>query len=186
VLNALAAVAVASELGVTDAAIQRALMGFQGIGRRFQVCEQMPNRAGEVLLVDDYGHHPREVAATIGAIREGWPERRLVMLFQPHRYTRTRDLFDDFAQVLSQVDALLLLEVYPAGEAPVPGADGRALARAIRQRGRVEPIFVPQHADLPGVLANVLQDGDILLTQGAGDIGGISADLAAGCLLRTA
>jgi UDP-N-acetylmuramate--alanine ligase len=178
VLNALAAIAIASELGIGDAAIQSALANFAGIGRRFQVYGECQLANGRVLLVDDYGHHPRELAAVIAAIRNGWPERRLVLAFQPHRYTRTRDLFEDFAQVLSEVDALVLTDIYPAGEAPIAGADGRALSRAIRVRGQVDPVFVDAVADLPGVLPGVLQDGDVLLMAGAGDIGAMSAELA--------
>ncbi len=177
-LNALAAVAVASELGVPDAAIRQALENFEGIARRFQVYGELPVPAGNVLLVDDYGHHPREVAATVAAIRDGWPDRRLVLAFQPHRYTRTRDLFEDFTQVLSQVDVLLLLEVYAAGEAPIPGADGRTLSRAIRARGQVDPVFVPGPAALPEALAGVLSGRDVLLTLGAGDIGRAARGLA--------
>ena len=131
----------------------------------------------KVLLVDDYGHHPRELAATITAAREGWPQRRLVVAFQPHRYTRTRDLFEDFAEVLSHVDALVLLEVYAAGEQPIAGADARALARSIRNRGRVDPVFVARTQDLPEALLGVLRDGDLLLTLGAGDIGAVAAEL---------
>jgi UDP-N-acetylmuramate--alanine ligase len=179
VLNALAAIAVASELGIGDAAIQSALKNFAGIGRRFQVYGECVAPAGRVLLVDDYGHHPRELAAVIDAIRNGWPERRLVLAFQPHRYTRTRDLFEDFTQVLSEVDALVLAEVYPAGEPPIAGADGRALSRAIRLRGQVDPVFASTAAELPEVLAGVLADGDVLLMAGAGDIGAVAADLAA-------
>ncbi len=171
VLNALAAIAVAQELGVEDAAIQRALAGFQGIGRRFQLYGEMPTTAGQVLMIDDYGHHPQEIAATVEAIRGGWPQRRLVMAFQPHRYTRTRDLFEDFVKILSEVDVLVLLDVYPAGEEAIAAADGRALSRAIRARGQVDPIFVDAVADLPAVLRGVLHEGDVLLTLGAGDIG---------------
>jgi len=177
VLNALAAVAVGRELGVGDQDVRRALEGFQGIGRRFQVYGAVRTRAGEVLLIDDYGHHPRELAATLQAIRDGWPGRRVVVAFQPHRYTRTRDLFEDFTQVLSEVDVLLLLEVYPAGEAPIAGADGRTLCGAIRARGQVNPVFVPGIAELPEALAGVLADGDVLLTLGAGDIGKAAAGL---------
>ncbi len=177
VLNALAAIAVAHELGVDDAAIQRALAGFQGIGRRFQMYGELDSAAGKILMIDDYGHHPREVAATVQAIRAGWPQRRLVVAFQPHRYSRTRDLFEDFAIVLSEIDVLVLLEVYPAGEAPIAGADGRALSRAIRARGFVDPVFVEEVADLPAALSGVLQDGDVLLTLGAGDIGAAAAKL---------
>jgi UDP-N-acetylmuramate--alanine ligase len=177
VLNALAAIAVAQELGVEDATIQRALAGFQGIGRRFQLYGEITTAAGSVLMIDDYGHHPREIAATVQAVRAGWPQRRLVAVFQPHRYSRTRDLFEDFVKVLSEIDVLLLLEVYPAGEEPISAADGRALSRAVRARGQVDPVFVDTLADLPAVLHSVLQDGDVLLTSGAGDIGAAAAKL---------
>lgn len=172
VRNALAAIAVARELGVEDAAIQRALESFQGIGRRFQVYGEITVAGGSVLFIDDYGHHPRELAATIAAIRDGWPDRRLVVAFQPHRFSRTRDLFEDFAIVLSHVDALVMLDVYAAGEDPIPGADGRALCRAIRARGHVDPVFVERASHLAESLRGILSDGDILLTMGAGDIGG--------------
>lgn len=177
VLNALAAIAVAHELEVPVTAIQSGLEGFQGIGRRFQNRGELAIPGGKAILIDDYGHHPREVAAVLDAIRGGWPQRRLVLAFQPHRYTRTRDLFDDFAQALSEADVLILTDVYPAGEKPVPGADGRALSRAIRMRGKVNPIFVERAADLPKLLPGVLQDGDILLLMGAGDIGGVASTL---------
>ena len=177
VLNALAAIAVAQELGVDDAAIQRALAGFQGIGRRFQLYGEIAAAVGTVLMIDDYGHHPREIAATVQAIRAGWPRQRLVVVFQPHRYSRTRDLFEDFVKVLSEVDLLVLLEVYPAGEAPIPAADGRALSHAIRARGQVDPVFVDDLGELAEVLRGVLQDGDVLLTLGAGDIGAAAARL---------
>jgi len=177
VLNAMAAIAIAHDLEVADAAVQRALAGFQGVGRRFQIHGEIATPAGKVLLVDDYGHHPRELAATIAAAREGWPDRRLVVAFQPHRYTRTRDLFEDFAEVLSHVDALVLLEVYAAGEQPIAGADARALARSIRNRGRVDPVFVARTQDLPDALLGVLRNGDLLLTLGAGDIGAMAAEL---------
>ena len=179
VLNALAAIAVAYEIGIDDTAIKRALENFQGIGRRFQIYGEYRTTVGQILHVDDYGHHPREVAATIKAIRQGWPERRLVVAFQPHRYSRTRDLFEDFTRVLSDVDVLLLLEVYPAGETPIAGADGRTLARAIRTRGQVDPVFVEQIEELPATLKGVLQDGDVLLTLGAGNIGVAAAKLQA-------
>jgi UDP-N-acetylmuramate--alanine ligase len=130
------------------------------------------------MLVDDYGHHPREVAATIAAVRAGWPERRLVMIYQPHRYTRTRDLFEDFADVLSTVDQLILLDVYAAGEEPIPGADGRTLSRSIRTRGAVDPIFVEVIDAVPTTLMNVVRPGDIVITQGAGNVGSLAADLA--------
>ncbi|MCG9754407.1 UDP-N-acetylmuramate--L-alanine ligase [Shewanella insulae] len=178
VLNALAAIAVATEDEIEDAAIIRALDEFQGIGRRFQQLGEFTTTAGEVMLVDDYGHHPSEVAATIKAARSGWPDKRLVMIYQPHRYSRTRDLYDDFVEVLAQVDCLLLLDVYSAGEAPVPGADSRALCRSIRQRGQLDPIFVAEPEQLQTILPGVLQEGDLLLTQGAGNIGALSRQLA--------
>ncbi|MGH8372665.1 MAG: UDP-N-acetylmuramate--L-alanine ligase [Gammaproteobacteria bacterium] len=177
VLNALAAIAIAHDLEVADEAVLRALAGFEGVGRRFQLHGDIRTPAGMVMLVDDYGHHPRELAATITAAREGWPERRLVVAFQPHRYSRTRDLFEDFAEVLSHVDALVLLEVYAAGEQPIAGADARALARSIRNRGRVDPVFVARTQDLPEALLGVLREGDLLLTLGAGDIGAMAAEL---------
>jgi UDP-N-acetylmuramate--alanine ligase len=177
VLNALAAVAVARELGVDDAAIQRALAGFQGIGRRFQRYGDIVTPAGRILMIDDYGHHPREIAATVQAIRAGWPGRRLVVVFQPHRYTRTRDLFEDFVKALSEIDALVLTEVYAAGERPIAAADGRRLSHAIRARGQVNPVFADELAELPAVLRGMLQDGDVLLTLGAGDIGAAAARL---------
>jgi UDP-N-acetylmuramate--alanine ligase len=180
VLNALAAIAVAADEGADDEAIVRGLNGFTGVGRRFDVLGEYPCAdGGSATLVDDYGHHPREVAATIAAIRDGWPGRRLVMLFQPHRYTRTRDLYEDFVDVLGGVDQLLMLEVYSAGEDAIPGADTRALMRSLRQRARVEPVFVDDPAKLPELLANVLQGGDLLVTQGAGNVGGIARELAA-------
>ncbi len=177
VLNALAAIAVAWQLGVGDEAIQRALRQFQGVGRRFQVAGEFDTARGRVLVVDDYGHHPTEVAATLAAVRQAWPERRTVLVFQPHRYTRTRDLFEDFAQVLSEADVLLMLDVYPANEAPIAGADGRALCRAIRARGKVDPIFVEAPEDLFETLDNVLADGDVVVTQGAGNVGALSVEL---------
>ena len=179
VLNALAAVAVARELGVDEGAIQRGLEGFSGIGRRFQIQGELAWKGGSVLCIDDYGHHPREIAVTLEAVRRGWPGRRLVLVFQPHRYSRTFDLFDDFVQALSTVDRLLVTEVYAAGEEAVAGADGRALCRAIRGRGRVEPVFVEQVESLPEVLADLLEPGDVLLTMGAGSIGSVAAGLPA-------
>ncbi len=179
VLNALAAIGVATDEGVSDAAICRALAGFSGVGRRFQVQGEYPLENGTVKLVDDYGHHPKEVEATIKAARQSHPDRRLVLLFQPHRYSRTRDCFDDFVDVLSQVDQLLLLEVYPAGEKPIVGADSRSLARSIRLRGDVEPILIdPVEGNLANVIQKVLQPNDLLLTQGAGNVGAISLELA--------
>ena len=179
VLNALAAIAVATDEGVDDDAICRGLAGFAGVGRRFQVYGDYKTPKGTVTLVDDYGHHPTEVEAVIRAAHDAWPDRRLVMLYQPHRFTRTRDLYEDFVRVLSEVDALLLMDVYSAGEPAIPGADGRALCRSIRQRGQVEPVFVEDNREIEALLANVLKDGDLLITQGAGDIGGVASRLAA-------
>lgn len=180
VLNALAAIAVATELKVPDRAILDALEHFAGIGRRFQVYGDFAlTNGGKVTLVDDYGHHPREIAATLQAARESWPDRRVVMVYQPHRYTRTRDLFKDFCHVLSMPDKLMLLDVYSAGEPFIQGADGATLAKAIKQQGQIDPIFVEQHDNLPTLFANELQDGDVLLMQGAGNIGAIAAKLAA-------
>ena len=179
ILNALAAIGIATDEGVSDAAIARALESFSGVGRRFQVQGQFVLGEGDVKLVDDYGHHPKEVEATIKAARASHPDRRLVMMFQPHRFSRTRDCFDDFVDVLSQVDQLLLLEVYPAGEKPIVGADSRALARSIRLRGEVEPILIdPVEGNLENVIQKVLQANDLLLTQGAGNVGAISLELA--------
>lgn len=177
VLNALAAIAIARECGVSNDAIQKGLNKFQGIGRRFQINGEVQTEAGKVLCIDDYGHHPKELAATIATIRAQWPDRRLVMAFQPHRYSRTRDLFEDFSQVLSDVDVLLLTEVFPAGEEPIVGADGRSLSRSIRNRGSIDPIFVEDVNELPAALLDVIDDGDIVLTAGAGNIGAIAADL---------
>jgi UDP-N-acetylmuramate--alanine ligase len=178
VLNALAACAVGWQLGVEPAAMQRALANFQGVGRRFQLRGEIALEHGSALLVDDYGHHPRELAAVFSAAREGWPERRLVVAFQPHRYSRTRDLLDDFANVLAEVDVLMLTEVYPAGEAPIANADGRALARAVRARGKVDPVLVDHPRELHAALAPLLEDGDLLLLLGAGDIGAVASEIA--------
>ena len=177
VLNATAAIAVAYQLGIAEQAIVTALVEFGGIGRRFHHYEDLIIAQGRAMHIDDYGHHPTEVTAVIRAIRDGWPDKRLVLAFQPHRYTRTRDLFEDFAIALSGVDELLLLDVYPAGEAPISGADGRTLARAIRHRGQVDPVFVEQVEQLPQALLHVLRDGDILVTLGAGNIGAMAAKL---------
>ena len=177
VLNALAAIAVGQELGVDDNAIRSALGQFQGIARRFQLNGEIKTGNGTILLIDDYGHHPREITATINAIRSGWPQRRLVFTFQPHRYTRTRDLFDDFTVALSEVDVLLVTEVYAAGELPIGNADGRALCRAIRARGQVDPVFVEDVETLATVLKGVIRDNDIVLTSGAGSIGSVAAEL---------
>lgn len=171
VLNALAAIAIATDLGVSDQAIQKGLAGFQGIARRCEVVGDIQIESGKVLLIDDYAHHPSEIAATLTAIRNGWPGRRLVVIFQPHRYSRTRDLFEDFTQVLSEVDVLLMLEVYSAGETAITGADSRSLCRAIRLRGQVDPLFVEQRSEVPGLLKSVVKDDDVLLTLGAGDVG---------------
>ncbi|WP_441257332.1 UDP-N-acetylmuramate--L-alanine ligase [Vibrio sp. Vf1514] len=178
-LNASAAIAVATEDDIHDDVILRAMANTQGTGRRFDHLGEFDTGNGDVMLVDDYGHHPTEVGVTIAAARNGWADKRLVMIFQPHRYTRTRDLYDDFANVLEQVDVLLMLDVYSAGEKPIAGADGRSLCRTIRSRGKLDPIFVPDSKTLPSVLANVLQDGDLVLTQGAGDIGKVARELAA-------
>ncbi len=177
VLNSLAAIAVATELDVADTAIQTALANFQGIDRRLQQNGDVETAAGRITLVDDYGHHPTELAATLEAIRQGWPGRRIVLAFQPHRYTRTRDLLDDFARVLAGVDALLVTEVYAAGEAPIAGADGKAICRAVRSHGRVEPVFVEKAEQLPGALLPILRDGDLVVTMGAGSIGAVAAEL---------
>ncbi|MDU0356453.1 UDP-N-acetylmuramate--L-alanine ligase [Paraglaciecola aquimarina] len=174
VLNALAAIAVASDEGVDDQSIVEALGSFSGIGRRFELLGDYSTSNGQVILVDDYGHHPTEVAATIAVARNNWPDRRLVMAYQPHRYTRTRDLYEDFVKVLSDVDVLLLLEVYSAGEEVIDGADSKALCRSIRQRGQLEPIYVSDVEELPKLLAKTLKDQDIMLTQGAGNIGQIA------------
>jgi UDP-N-acetylmuramate--alanine ligase len=181
VQNALAAIAVGTELGIADAAIRKALAEFRGVGRRFQRYGDatLPG-GGRLTLVDDYGHHPAEMAATLEAARGAFPGRRIVLAFQPHRYTRTRDLFEDFVRVLSTVDALVLAEVYPAGEAPIVAADGRALARAVRVAGKVEPLFVEHVADLPAAILQVARDGDVVVTMGAGSIGGVAQKLVAG------
>ena len=177
VLNALAAIAVASELGVSDEAIASGLNHFKGVGRRFQVNGEIKREGGSALLVDDYGHHPREVIATIKAVREGWSDKRLVLVFQPHRYSRTHDMFEDFVDVLNEVDVLVLLDVFAAGEKPIAGSDGAALSKAIRQRGKIIPVFVKDIQQLPDVLDGVLLANDIVVTSGAGDIGAASAKL---------
>ncbi len=180
VLNSLAAIAVATEVGIADSAIQRALLRFQGVDRRLQLVGNVRVAAGvSVTVIDDYGHHPTEIAATLEAVRHGYPGRRVVLAFQPHRFTRTRDLLDDFAAVLSQPDALLVTEVYSAGEAPIQGADGRAICRAVRSRGRVEPVFVEKIDQLAASLRGVVRDGDVVLAMGAGSISGAAHDLPA-------
>ncbi|MET1080064.1 MAG: UDP-N-acetylmuramate--L-alanine ligase [Pseudomonas sp.] len=177
VLNALATIAIATDEGIADAAIVQGLSQFQGVGRRFQVYGQLPVDGGSVMLVDDYGHHPREVAAVIKAVRGGWPDRRLVMVYQPHRFSRTRDLYEDFVQVLAESNVLLLMEVYPAGEEPIPGADSRNLCHSIRQRGQLDPVYIERGVDLAPLVKPLLRAGDILLCQGAGDIGGLAPQL---------
>jgi UDP-N-acetylmuramate--alanine ligase len=174
VLNALAAIAVGTEVGIKDEAIQKALKEFRGVGRRFQNYGEMDQR---FTLIDDYGHHPAEMAATIEAARGAFPGRRIVLAFQPHRYTRTRDLFEDFVKVLSTVDVLLLAEVYAAGEAPIVAADGRSLARAVRLAGKVEPQFIEDIAEMPDAIRRAAADGDVVITMGAGSIGGVPAQL---------
>ncbi|HWU74968.1 MAG TPA: UDP-N-acetylmuramate--L-alanine ligase [Rhodanobacter sp.] len=185
VLNALAAATIGWQLGVEAEAIAHALKHFQGVGRRFHRRGEIALDQGSVLLVDDYGHHPRELAAVFEAVRGGWPERRLVVGFQPHRYSRTRDLLDDFANVLAETDVLVLTDVYPAGESPIAGADGRALARAVRARGKVDPVLIDHPRDLKDSLPSLLRDGDILLLLGAGDIGAAAVELARSGHLRT-
>jgi len=183
VQNALAAIAIATELEVKDADIQRALADFNGVGRRFQRYGEVPVTTGDqpsgtYTLVDDYGHHPVEMAATIAAARGAFPGRRLVLAFQPHRFTRTRDCFEDFVKVLSTVDALVLTEVYSAGEAPIVAADGRALARAIRVAGKTEPVFVETVEEVPDALTTLVREGDVVITMGAGSIGSVPGRLA--------
>ena len=184
VLNSLAAIAVAAELKIADAPLLKALAEFSGVDRRLQVQGTVTTAAGRVTFVDDYGHHPTELAATIAAARDAWPGRRLVVCFQPHRYTRTAALLDDFAQVLSTVDALILTNVYSAGETPLAGADGKSLARAVRVRGAVEPIFIEDLSELPGVLAPILQADDVVLTLGAGSIGAVAPTLPRALTVR--
>lgn len=180
VLNALAAIAIATELKISDQSIQKALENFAGIGRRFQIYGDFTLQSGGVItLVDDYGHHPREISVTIQAARQSWPERRLVMVFQPHRYTRTHDLFNDFCDVLSEPDALVLLDTYSAGETPISGADGQTMAAAIQKKDKVTAVFVEKHLELAQTLQNILRDGDVLLMQGAGNIGALASHLAA-------
>jgi UDP-N-acetylmuramate--alanine ligase len=178
VLNALAAIAVADELGVPDSAIRKALADFHGVGRRFQSYGEVAlESGGSFTLIDDYGHHPAEMAATLEAARGAFPQRRLVLAFQPHRYTRTRDLFEDFVAVLATADVLVLGDVYPAGEPPIVAADGRALARALRVAGRIEPVFVDDVAEMAAAIRAVALDGDVVLTMGAGSIGTVAAQL---------
>jgi UDP-N-acetylmuramate--alanine ligase len=178
VLNSLAAIAVATDLQVEDKAIQTALANFQGIDRRLQQNGDVVTAGGRVTLIDDYGHHPTEIAATLEAVRQGWAGRRIVLAFQPHRFSRTRDLLDDFARVLANVDALIVSEVYAAGEAPIANADGKAICRAVRVHGKVEPVFIDKIENLPEALASICHDGDVVLTMGAGSIGAVAADLS--------
>ncbi len=177
-LNATAAVVIATDEGISDKAIKEGIASFSGVGRRFDIQGQFPVPGGSVTLVDDYGHHPTEVAATIAALRKGWPQSRLVMIFQPHRYSRTNDLYEDFVEVLSEVDVLLLLEVYSAGEKKIAGADSRSLCRSIRLRGKVDPIYVQKEGDVQGILRDLLRPGDMVLTQGAGSVGGLAKHLS--------
>ncbi|MBK6673470.1 MAG: UDP-N-acetylmuramate--L-alanine ligase [Proteobacteria bacterium] len=190
VLNSLAAIAVATDLAIADGAIQRALERFQGIDRRLQVVGEVrpAGKAGatgaiitgaSITVVDDYGHHPTEIAATLDALRQAYAGRRIVLVFQPHRYSRTRDLMDDFARVLSEADTLLVTEVYAAGEAPIEGADARAMCRAVRGRGKVEPVFVPHVEQIADSLAGLVRAGDVIAMMGAGSISGVAHDLAA-------
>ncbi|SHE20046.1 UDP-N-acetylmuramate--L-alanine ligase [methanotrophic endosymbiont of Bathymodiolus puteoserpentis (Logatchev)] len=176
-LNAVAAITVATELNVNDSAIIESLGSFKGVGRRFELKGEVALAEGAVTLVDDYGHHPREVSATLEALRQAWPGRRSVVVFQPHRYSRTRDLFEDFVNTLSSADVLILLEVYAAGEESITGADGRALTRAIRIRGQVDPVFVEKIEDLASILVGIIQPNDVLLTMGAGNVGHIATEL---------
>jgi len=177
VLNALAAIAVATELEIGDAEIARALAEFQGIDRRLQTLGELATARGRIVVVDDYAHHPTEIAATLEAARQAWPDRRIVLVFQPHRYTRTRDLLDDFAKVLSEPDALVVAEVYAAGEPPIAGADAKSLCRAIRSRGRLDPVMLGALDELPRALADIVRDGDVVLTMGAGSIGAAAHEL---------
>lgn len=178
VLNATAAIAIATDEGLKDEDIVSGLENFQGVGRRFEIHGELKFSKGSVMLVDDYGHHPTEVAANIKAVRAGWPGKRLVMIYQPHRYSRTHDLYEDFVDVLSSVDVLLLLKVYPAGEKVIKGADSKSLCGSIRQRGGLDPVFVRDSKDIPRLLEELLEDGDLLMTQGAGNVGMISTSLA--------
>ena len=186
VRNATAAVAVACDEGLQDSAIQQGLRQFSGVGRRFTQLGEVAFPGGQALLVDDYGHHPTEVKATLESARQAWPERRVVMVYQPHRYTRTRDLYEDFVAVLSRCDVLLLLEVYPAGEEAIPGADSRSLTRSIRQRGQVEPVFAERIEDVPGLLRDIVVDGDVVITQGAGNVAQLAQDLVTRDLTKEA
>ena len=177
-LNATAAIVIASDEGVKDKDIKSGIQKFSGVSRRFDVQGEFGVEGGSVLLVDDYGHHPTEVEATIKALRDGWPKNRLVMIYQPHRYSRTKDLYEDFVEVLSGVDVLLLLEVYSAGEKKIAGADSRSLCRSIRLRGKVDPIYIQEEADIHDVLQGLVRAGDVVLTQGAGSVGALAKEIA--------
>ena len=177
VLNATAAIVVACDEGLNDEAIQRGLAGFRGVGRRFTQLREMSFPGGVAQLVDDYGHHPTEVRATLDSSQQAWPDQRVVMVYQPHRYSRTRDLYEDFVSVLSKCDQLILLEVYSAGETPIAGADSRSLARSIRQRGLVDPIFAGSIEEVPEILRGIVRDGDVVIIQGAGNIGRLAKTL---------
>ena len=179
ILNSLAAIVIADQLGVEGNAIKKALAEFAGIGRRLQINGEYNINGKNILFVDDYAHHPTELKATLEAVKQGWSERRTVVVFQPHRYSRTHDLMDDFSTVLSEENPVVVTEVYAAGEKPQSGADGRALCRAIRARGQVDPVFVEELDSLPDVLGNLLEDGDLVLTMGAGSIGQLAAELPA-------
>jgi UDP-N-acetylmuramate--alanine ligase len=179
VRNALAAIAVATELGIEDAAVRRALEGFQGVDRRLQHIGDADTAVGRLTVIDDYGHHPTEVAATLEAVRQGYPGKRVVLAFQPHRYTRTRDLIDDFGKVLGLADVLLVTEVYAAGETPIAGADGRAICRAVRSRGQLEPLFVEKVEELPAALRGLVKGGDVIVAMGAGSISAVAHRLPA-------
>jgi UDP-N-acetylmuramate--alanine ligase len=179
VLNATGAAVVACDEGLSDTAIQQGLEGFAGVGRRFTRLGEISFPGGTAQLVDDYGHHPTEVRATLESVHQAWPGKRVVMVYQPHRYTRTRDLYEDFVAVLSTCDVLVLLDVYPAGEDAIPGADSRSLARSIRQRGQLEPIFVESIEEVPALLSTLVLDGDVVITQGAGNVARLAQDLSA-------
>ena len=176
-LNATAAIVIATDEGMSDTDISSGIEKFSGVGRRFDIQGEFKIPNGKVLLIDDYGHHPTEVLATIRSVREGWPGNRLIMVYQPHRYTRTRDLYEDFVDVLSDVDILLLLEVYSAGEKIITGADSRSLCRSIRLRGKSDPLYVQEGADVPGILKGLIRPGDVILTQGAGSVSALSKEI---------
>jgi UDP-N-acetylmuramate--alanine ligase len=182
-LNAAAAIAVASDEGISDQAIIDGLNSFGGVGRRFEIYGEYPvGENGQAMLVDDYGHHPTEIKATVDAVRGGWPDRRLVMIFQPHRYTRTRDLYEDFVKVLAEVDVLIVLDVYAAGEEPIAGAGSKNLCGSIRQRSALDPIYIETIEEVPALLSEVVQDNDLVITQGAGSVNKLVALLADGGL----